>query len=165
MTRLPAKVLSNEKRGEIYIAALASGPEHSLNDRLFAGEEIFEFAWIEAYEGMAISLNQSPSGDQIARASRTISSTIARLHHSQHIGGRFTSAQPLLRKSTIAYGITCSSELHRMHTRSYHSTRMAEKNSTRNYSCSPCGACLWALPQIAKPYELAHLIDALAASA
>jgi hypothetical protein len=56
----------NAKR-EIYIAALASGPEHSLSDRLFAGEEIFEFAWIEAYEGMAISLNQSPSGDQIAR--------------------------------------------------------------------------------------------------
>jgi hypothetical protein len=154
----------NAKR-EIYVAALASGPEHSLSDRLFAGEEIFESAWIEAYEGMAISLNQSPSGDQIARIQNYLfhdcpsSSFAAYWRPLSFPLNLFYESRLSLTESHIPRNyIVCTRD---RTIRPEWQRKIALEITHAPPTELASGHC----PQIAKPYELAHLIDALAASA
>jgi pimeloyl-ACP methyl ester carboxylesterase len=149
---------------EIYIAALASGRQHSLSDRLFAGEEIFEFAWIAAYRGVALSLNQSPSGDQIACIENYLfhdcpSSSFAAYWRPLSLPlNLFYESRISLTESHIPRNyIVCTRD------------RTIRPEWQRKIALEIGGAhapptefASGHCPQIAKPYELAHLIDALA---
>jgi hypothetical protein len=147
---------------EIYIAALASGTEHTLSDRLFAGEEIFEFAWIAAYEGMAISVNQSPSGDQIARIQNYLfhdcpSSSFAAYWRPLSLPlNLFYESRFFLTESNIPRNyIVCTRD---RTIRPEWQRKIALEITHAPPMEFASGHC----PQIAKPYELAYLIDALA---
>jgi Alpha/beta hydrolase family len=153
----------NAKR-EMYIAALASDPKHSLSDRLFAGEEIFEFAWIAAYGGMSLSLNQSPSGDQIACIQNYLfhdcpSSSFAAYWRPPSIPlNLFYESRFSLTESHIPRNyVVCTRD------------RTIRPEWQRKIALEISGAHAPPMefasghcPQIAKPSELAHLIHALA---
>jgi hypothetical protein len=153
----------NAKR-EIYIASLASDPKHSLSDRLFAGEEIFEFAWIAAYGGMSLSFNQSPSGDEIACIQNYLfhdcpSSSFAAYWRPLSLPlNLFYESRFSLTESDIPRSyIVCTRD------------RTIRPEWQRKIALEISGADAPPMefasghcPQIARPYELAHLIDALA---
>jgi len=153
-----------EVKAEIYVSALVTRENETLFDRLFSGDAIFTKEWLVNYQDISSRGSASLTEDQIDALQHLIfhdcpPSSIADFWRSAHVdlSKLYEMPRPNEKRHLSRHYVVCTND-RSIHPSWQRESAMGIGLSTPRYIEFTSGHC----PQLARPQDLATLIDNLA---